>query len=97
MAKKFWGEYKGVSSDNLPVFSLSIVVQDLRSGKMSAQTSMTYAEVGTVPSYANFKKYGLSQLRLAVDNLKEISENAEVATDTRKPVALLTAGSAVAP
>ena len=90
MAKKFFGEYKDIGVDQLPVFNLSITVQDFRSGKMSAHTSTFYYEVGTCPSYAHFMRIGLAKLRKAVSDLKELSDKAY-----RKPKALLTAGTGV--
>ena len=79
MANKFWGDYKGVEPEQLPVFTLTIVVQDLRSGKMAAQSSCHYCEVGSVPSYAKLKKDGAAALRTAIESVKELSEKAEVA------------------
>jgi hypothetical protein len=95
MPKPFFGEYKNVKEAFLPVFTICIVLQDLRTGKMSSQTSVTYVEMGAVPRFSDLKKFGLADLNKAVASLKALSEKEEAANGTHKPVALLTSGTEV--
>jgi len=91
MAKKFYGDYKNIPDDQLPVFTFSVTVMDLRTNKMASITSVHSVQVGARPSYADLKRDAQAQARDAVANLIEQSEKWYVA-----PKALLTEGT-VAP
>lgn len=78
MAKKFLGDYKGIDDkETLPVFQLSITLVNMQSGKMSANTSTHFVEIGAVPSYKKLLRSANTYLRETVENVKKLSEGAE--------------------
>lgn len=77
MAKTFFGDYKGVDDGQLPVFTVSIIIQDLRTNKMAAKTSATYMRIGQKQNFRELEKTSAKEMRDAVRMLKAASEEAD--------------------